>query len=147
MASNGSVIIYHRLIKPFVKKHEKDFDEAFSEVSDIAKDVGKHGMFVIHVVVSNCKVCTRNFCFSIKISTGKMRIEKGQWWVIQGMQGYNLSLFLHCKEYQHDGNAMQTLASYCEPGLSYETVIVPGKQVLVYSNNLLSFLLYYGFNT
>ncbi len=52
MANSGSVIIYHRLIKPFVKKHEKDFDEAFSQVGDIAKDVGKHGMFVTHVIVS-----------------------------------------------------------------------------------------------
>ena len=130
-----------------MKKHEKDFDEAFSEVSDIAKDVGKHGMFVIHVVVSNCKCVLEIFVSVLKLVQETMRIEKGQWWVIRGMQGYNLSLFLRCKEYQHDGNAMQTLASYCEPGLSYETVIVPGKQVLVYSNNLLSFLLYYGFNT
>ena len=67
MANNGSVLIYHRLIKPFVKKHEKVFDEAFSEVSDIAKDVGKHGMFVIHVVISNCKVCTRVFVSVLKL--------------------------------------------------------------------------------
>jgi len=37
MANNGSMIIYHRLIKPFVKKHEKTFDE----VIDVAKDAGK----------------------------------------------------------------------------------------------------------
>lgn len=45
MANNGSVLIYHRLIKPFVKKHEKDFDSALGQVGDIAKDVGKQGMF------------------------------------------------------------------------------------------------------
>ena len=50
MANNGSVIIYHRLIKPFVKKHEKDFDTAFSEVGDIAKDVTKHGEFCYSIV-------------------------------------------------------------------------------------------------
>ena len=44
MANNGSVLIYHRVIKPFVKKHEKDFDSAISQVSDLAKDVGKQGM-------------------------------------------------------------------------------------------------------
>lgn len=70
MANNGSVLIYHRLIKPFVKKHEKDFDDAFNQVGDIAKDVGKHGMFTVHVVVSNCKVCTRRFCFSIRCRKG-----------------------------------------------------------------------------
>ena len=37
MANSGSMIIYHRLIKPFVKKHEKTFDE----VIDVAKDAGK----------------------------------------------------------------------------------------------------------
>jgi len=37
MANNGSMVIYHRLIKPFVKKHEKTFDE----VIDVAKDAGK----------------------------------------------------------------------------------------------------------
>ena len=50
MANNGSVIIYHRLIKPFVKKHEKDFDAAFSQVGDIAKDVGKHGKVCFCIV-------------------------------------------------------------------------------------------------
>ena len=53
MANNGSVIIYHRLIKPFVKKHESDFDAALSQVGDIAKDVGKHGMCVNNV----CTLC------------------------------------------------------------------------------------------
>lgn len=69
MANNGSVLIYHRLIKPFVKKHEKDFDGAFGEVSDFAKDMGKHGMFIIHdiVVISNCKVCTRVFVSVLKL--------------------------------------------------------------------------------
>ena len=55
-----------------------------------------------------------------------MRIEKGQWWVIQGPQGYES--FLHYKDCQRNGNAMQTFALYCEPGLSYETVIVPGSR-------------------
>ena len=65
MANNGSVLIYHRLIKPFVKKHEKDFDDAFNQFGDIAKDVGKHGMFTLHAIVY-----TKRSCFSIKCRKG-----------------------------------------------------------------------------
>ena len=68
MANNGSVIIYHRVIKPFVKKHEKDFDVAFSQVGDIAKDVTKHGkfvdvLFVVHYVLS--KSIVQRVSFSV----------------------------------------------------------------------------------
>ena len=44
MTNNGSVIIYHRVIKPFVKKHEKKIDEALSAGSQLAGEVASKGM-------------------------------------------------------------------------------------------------------
>ena len=43
IANNGSMIIYHRLIKPFVKEHEKDFEDAISAGTQLAKEAGKKG--------------------------------------------------------------------------------------------------------
>ncbi len=36
MANNGSMVVYNRLIKPFVKKHEKTFDAAIDTASQAA---------------------------------------------------------------------------------------------------------------
>ena len=44
MANNGSQFIYHRFIKPFVKEHEKDFEDAISVGTQLAKDATKKGM-------------------------------------------------------------------------------------------------------
>lgn len=73
MANNGSVIIYHRLIKPFVKKHENEFDQAINQFGDIAKDVGKHGMFIVHVVIDNRKVCTTRFVSVLNVRKNNNR--------------------------------------------------------------------------
>lgn len=43
MANNGSEVIYHRLIKPFMKKHEKTLDSAISSATNVAKDVTNQG--------------------------------------------------------------------------------------------------------
>ena len=43
MANNGSEVIYHRIIKPFVKKHEKKLDSAFDAAGGLAKDVAGKG--------------------------------------------------------------------------------------------------------
>ncbi len=43
MASNGSTIIYTRIIKPFVAKHEKTIDDALSAGKQLAKEAGKEG--------------------------------------------------------------------------------------------------------
>lgn len=43
MANNGSEIIYHRVIKPFVKKHEKELDSAFDSASEVMKDAAGKG--------------------------------------------------------------------------------------------------------
>ena len=45
MASSGSMVIYHRIIKPFVKQHEKELDTAFNAAGGAMKDAagkGKH---------------------------------------------------------------------------------------------------------
>jgi receptor expression-enhancing protein 5/6 len=39
MENNGSVVIYHRLIKPFVKKHETAIDSAFKTTQQLAGEV------------------------------------------------------------------------------------------------------------
>ena len=43
MANNGSEVIYHRLIKPFVKKHEQEFDSAFDTAGDLVRDAAGKG--------------------------------------------------------------------------------------------------------
>ncbi len=43
MANNGSEVIYHRVIKPFVKKHEKEFDSAFDAAGGLVKDAAGKG--------------------------------------------------------------------------------------------------------
>lgn len=43
MANNGSEVIYHRIIKPFVHKHEKDFDSAIDVAGGLVKDVAGKG--------------------------------------------------------------------------------------------------------
>ena len=43
MANNGSEIVYHKIIKPFVKEHEKDFDSAISSASKVAREAAKKG--------------------------------------------------------------------------------------------------------
>ena len=43
MANNGSCLIYHRIIKPFVKKHEKEFDGALDAAGGAMKDAAGKG--------------------------------------------------------------------------------------------------------
>ena len=43
MKNNGSVLIYHRLIKPFVKKHERSFEEAIKVGEELAGEVASKG--------------------------------------------------------------------------------------------------------
>ena len=41
VANNGSMFIYHRFIKRFVKEHEKDFEDAISAGTQLAREAGK----------------------------------------------------------------------------------------------------------
>lgn len=43
MANNGSILIYHRIIKPFVKKHESELDSAFDAAGGLVKDAAGKG--------------------------------------------------------------------------------------------------------
>lgn len=43
IANNGSVIIYSRIIKPFIKKHEKELDAAFDSAGTIVKGAAGTG--------------------------------------------------------------------------------------------------------
>jgi len=43
MANNGAEIIYHKVIKPFVKKNEGEIDNMASTISKGAKDITSHG--------------------------------------------------------------------------------------------------------
>ena len=47
MANNGSILIYHRLIKPFVKKHEKELDSAFDSAGGLMRDAAGKGYLAI----------------------------------------------------------------------------------------------------
>lgn len=38
MSPNGSILIYERLIRPYILKHEKKLDEAFDAAADLAGD-------------------------------------------------------------------------------------------------------------
>ena len=53
MANNGSQFIYHRLIKPFVKEHEKDFEDAISVGTQLAKDATKKGGYDSHFSIAH----------------------------------------------------------------------------------------------
>ena len=46
MENNGSVVVYRRLIKPFVKKHEKTIDSAFKTTQQLAGEVASKGIIV-----------------------------------------------------------------------------------------------------
>lgn len=43
MANNGANVIYHRVIKPFVKKHEKELDRAFDSAGGVMRDAAGKG--------------------------------------------------------------------------------------------------------
>ena len=51
MENNGSIIIYHRLIKPFVKKHEKTIEGALDAGAKLAKEAGQQGILCVCVCV------------------------------------------------------------------------------------------------
>lgn len=46
MANNGASVVYHNLIRPFIKKHEKTFEKAIDVTSQLAKEGAKDGMFL-----------------------------------------------------------------------------------------------------
>lgn len=41
------MIIYHKVIKPFVKKHEKELDAAFDSAGGAMKDAAGKGMDLV----------------------------------------------------------------------------------------------------
>ena len=45
MENNGSMVVYHRIIKPFVKKHESTIDEAFKTGAQLAGEATSKGKF------------------------------------------------------------------------------------------------------
>ena len=53
MANNGSQFIYHRFIKRFVKEHEKDFEDAISVGTQLAKDATKKGGYDSHFSIAH----------------------------------------------------------------------------------------------
>lgn len=53
IANNGAAIVYNNLIKPFIKKHEKNIEKAFTMAGDIAKDVGKEALSKAKDAASN----------------------------------------------------------------------------------------------
>ena len=40
---NGSVTIYHKVIKPFVLKHQRQVDDALDKAGEMAQDVLNEG--------------------------------------------------------------------------------------------------------
>ena len=58
ISSNGSQFIYHRFIKPFVLKHQKQMDEALEKVGEVASSTLSEGTnAVICHLFSLCFVC------------------------------------------------------------------------------------------
>lgn len=49
MENNGSMFVYHKLIKPFVKKHEKTFEAAMDIAEDAAKAGAKKGKMIVTI--------------------------------------------------------------------------------------------------
>lgn len=43
MANNGASVVYHSIIRPFIKKHEKTFEKAIDITSQLAKEGAKDG--------------------------------------------------------------------------------------------------------
>ena len=71
---NGSNTLYHRVIKPFVLKHQKDIDKALDKVGQKVDEVAKEGglkMFANNsfALYSNMElpnfVCTRKMGFNL----------------------------------------------------------------------------------
>lgn len=50
IANSGSMIIYHRVIKPFLKKHEKELDAAFDVAGAAVKDAAGKGKKLIRYI-------------------------------------------------------------------------------------------------
>ena len=48
MENNGAQFIYHKIIKPFVQKHEKELDEVTDAITEQAKDLTSHGEQVVY---------------------------------------------------------------------------------------------------
>ena len=44
ITANGSSVIYHRFIKPFVVKHQTEIDEALNEASAVASQAANTAM-------------------------------------------------------------------------------------------------------
>lgn len=44
---NGSILIYEKLIRPYVLKHEKKLDQAFDAATDLAGDFANTGGFSV----------------------------------------------------------------------------------------------------
>ena len=50
MANNGAEVIYHKVIKPFVKKHEKTLDSAIDSATEAAKEVTQQGKWAGYIL-------------------------------------------------------------------------------------------------
>jgi receptor expression-enhancing protein 5/6 len=44
ISANGSTIVYQRLIKPFVVKHQAEIDEVLNEASAVASSAANQAM-------------------------------------------------------------------------------------------------------
>ncbi|CAB4019271.1 receptor expression-enhancing 5-like isoform X2 [Paramuricea clavata] len=44
ISANGSMVVYHRFIKPFVVKHQAEFDEVLNEASSVASSAANQAM-------------------------------------------------------------------------------------------------------
>ena len=59
MENNGSVVIYRRIIKPFVKKHETTIDSALKSGQKLAGEVASKGVCVC--VCVRTRACVSGF--------------------------------------------------------------------------------------
>ncbi|XP_003382355.1 PREDICTED: receptor expression-enhancing protein 5-like [Amphimedon queenslandica] len=56
MANNGSAVIYHNFIKPFIKRHEKTFEKAIDMTSKLAKEGAKDAFGALKDAAGNISV-------------------------------------------------------------------------------------------
>ena len=63
MENNGSVVVYRRLIKPFVKKHEKTIDSAFKTTQQLAGEVASKGI-IVYILFSTTDIILVELDFS-----------------------------------------------------------------------------------
>ena len=50
---NGSILIYHNVIKKLVSKYEKKIDQGLKEASSIARDAARQGKNILNSEIIN----------------------------------------------------------------------------------------------